>query len=401
MTTPALPPLSRGLTWLLSIACGVFVAGIYFNQPLLAEFANDFHTSIQSIAAVAAATQVGYAFGLLLLAPLGDRYERRALIMVLGPLLALALIAVTLAQSLALLVATSLALGLFATVTQQLIPIAAHLAAPEKRGHVVGTVMSGLLLGILCGRFFAGAISALWGWRAVFRIEAVLVLALVVALRCALPRMPGEHRTGYPRLLASVFGAARRHAELREAALVGGLLFAAFSVFWVTLTPWLASPVFRLGGEVAGLFGLIGAVGAMAAPFAGRYADRRGARWVLNASILIVFAAFIVFALGGRSLALLAFGTIVLDLGVQTSQIANQTRIYALDANARSRINAFYMTAYFIGGSAGSALTGMAWQHGGWLAAMALGGAFTLLAALVHVLAGRSDDSSGCAEDRR
>lgn len=394
MTTPSLPPLTRGLTWLLSIACGVFVAGIYFNQPLLAEFANGFHTSIQSIATVAAATQAGYALGLLLLAPLGDRYERRALIMVLGPLLALALLAVAAVHSLPMLVATSLALGLFATVTQQLIPIAAHLAEPEKRGHVVGTVMSGLLLGILCGRFFAGTVSALWGWRAVFRIEAVLVLALVAALRFALPRMPSEHRTSYPRLIASVFGAARRHAELREAALVGGLLFAAFSVFWVTLTPWLASPAFHLGGEVAGLFGLIGAAGAATAPFAGRYADRLGARWVLNASILIVFASFIVFALGGRSLALLAFGTIVLDLGVQASQIANQTRIYALDATARSRINAFYMTAYFIGGSVGSALAGTAWQYGGWLAAMALGGAFTLLAALVHVLAGRPEKAA-------
>jgi len=389
MTSPALPPLTRGLTWLLSIACGVFVAGIYFNQPLLAEFANDFHTSIQRIAAVAAATQVGYALGLLLLAPLGDRYERRALVVVLGPLLALALLAVASVHSLPMLVATSLALGLFATVTQQLIPIAAHLAEPEKRGRVVGTVMSGLLLGILCGRFFAGAIAALWGWRAVFRIEAVLVLALVAALRFALPRMPSEHRASYPRLIGSVFGVARRHAELREASLVGGLLFAAFSVFWVTLTPWLAGPAFHLGGEVAGLFGLIGAAGAMAAPFAGRHADRLGARQVLNLSILIVLASFVVFALGGRSLALLALGTIVLDLGVQASQIANQTRIYALDAAARSRINAFYMTSYFVGGALGSALAGTAWEYGGWLAAMALGGAFTLAAALVHVLAGR------------
>lgn len=390
MTTTPLPPLTRGLTWLLAIACGVFVAGIYFNQPLLEEFANDFHTTIQNIAVVAAATQIGYALGLLLLAPLGDRYERRALIMVLGPLLALALVAVAAVQTLPMLVVASLALGLFATVTQQLIPIAAHLAQPERRGRIVGTVMSGLLLGILCGRFFAGTISALWGWRAVFLAEAALVLVLVGALRFALPRMPSEHRTSYPRLIASVFGVARQYAELREAALVGALLFAAFSVFWVTLTPWLAGPAFHLGGEVAGLFGLIGAVGAATAPLAGRYADRLGARWVLNASILIVLASFLVFALGGRSLVLLAFGTIVLDLGVQASQIANQTRIYALDAAARSRINAFYMTAYFIGGAVGSALAGTAWQYGGWIAAMLLGGAFTLLAALAHALAGRS-----------
>jgi predicted MFS family arabinose efflux permease len=390
-TTP--PPLTGGLTWLLAIACGVFVSGIYFNQPLLADFANEFHTSIQSIATVAAATQIGYALGLLLFAPLGDRYEKRALISVLAPLLALSLIAVAAARTLPALIAASFALGLFATVTQQLLPIAAHLADPERRGRTVGTVMSGLLLGILCGRFFAGTVSALWGWRSVFLIEAALVLVLAAALRFALPRMPGEHRASYPRLIASVFGVARQYAPLREAALIAGLLFAGFSVFWVTLTPLLAT-AFHLGGGVAGLFGLVGAVGAAAAPIAGRYADRYGSRWVLNASILIVFASFIVFALGSGSLILLALGTILLDLGAQATHIANQTRIFALDVAARARINAFYMTSFFIGGSVGSALAGTAWQYGGWMAAMMLGGAFTLLAALVHVFAGRAARAS-------
>ena len=385
-TTPSLR-LTRGLTWLMAAACGVFVSGIYFNQPLLSDFARDFHTTMQGVATVAAATQIGYALGLLLFVPLGDRYERRALIMAMGPLLALALIAVTAAHTLPTLIAASLALGMFATVTQQLIPIAAHLAAPEQRGRAVGTVMSGLLLGILCGRFFAGAIAAHWGWRAAFLAEAAVVLALVAALRLALPHMPSEHRSSYPRLIASVFGVARRHPTLREAALVGALLFAAFSVFWVTLTPWLASPAFGLGGEFAGLFGLIGAVGAVIAPVAGRYADRFGSRWVLNASIVAVLVSFAIFAFGGRSLVLLALGTVVLDLGIQASLIANQTRIYALDAAARSRINAFFMTVYFIGGAVGSALAGSAWQYGGWIAATTLGAGFTLLAGLAHGLA--------------
>jgi predicted MFS family arabinose efflux permease len=305
----------------------------------------------------------------------------------MGPLLAMALIAVTVAHTLPMLIAASVALGMFATVTQQLIPITAHLAAPEQRGRAVGTVMSGLLLGILCGRFFAGAIAAHWGWRAVFHVEAALVLVLIVALRCALPYMPSEHRASYPHLIASVFGVAHRYAALREAALVGALLFAAFSVFWVTLTPWLASPAFGLGGEFAGLFGLIGAVGAAIAPVAGRFADRFGSRWVLNASIATVLAAFAIFAAGGGSLVLLALGTVVLDLGIQASLIANQTRIYALDAGARSRINAFFMTVYFIGGAIGSALAGTAWQYGGWITAMLLGAGFTLLAGLAHLLA--------------
>lgn len=382
----AAPALTRGLTWLMAIACGVFASGIYFNQPLLGDFARDFHSSVQSVATVAAATQIGYACGLLLFVPLGDRYERRALILVLGPLLALALFAVAIVRDLPALIAASFALGLFATVTQQLVPIAAHLAAPEQRGRAVGTVMSGLLLGILCGRFFAGAIAAHFGWRTVFVAAGIIVLALVAALRYALPHMPSEHRASYPRLIASVFGAARRHPVLREAALVEALLFAAFSVFWVTLTPWLASPVFGLGAEVAGMFGLVGAVGAAIAPIAGRHADRRGSRWVLNVSIATALAAFVVFAFGGRSLLLLAVGTIVLDLGIQASLIANQTRIYALDAAARSRINAFFMTAMFVGGAGGSALAGTAWQYGGWTTSMALGGALVLLAGVVHLL---------------
>ncbi|MGC1549876.1 MAG: MFS transporter [Rhodanobacter sp.] len=384
------PPLSRSLVLLLATACGVFVASIYFNQPLLGAIAADLHTSVPAIAAVPTATQIGYAMGLLLFGPLGDRFERRRVISIMGPLLALALFATTAVHSLAGLIAASFAVGLLATVTQQIIPLAAHLAAPEERGRTVGTVMSGLLLGILCGRFFSGYLGSVWGWRSAFALSGVLVLALVGLLRLRLPRVHGEHHVSYPQLLASVFGVGRRHATLREAALVGALLFGAFSVFWVSLTPLLAGPTFGLDGRTAGTFGLIGAAGALIAPIAGRRADRSGPRRVLSWAIGAVLLSFVVFAMGGHSLWLLALGTVILDLGIQAALIANQTRIFALDPAARSRINAFFMTMYFGGGALGSALAGIAWQHGGWLSAMGAGGLLTVGAGVAHMALSRN-----------
>ncbi len=378
-------PLSRSLVLLMALACGTFVASIYFNQPLLSAIAHEFGISVQGVSAVPTATQLGYACGLLLFAPLGDRFERRRVITVMGPLLALALFATAATHTLWLLVALSFLVGLLATVTQQIVPLAAHLAAPEQRGRTVGTVMSGVLLGILCGRFFAGYIAAGFGWHAVFAVSGVLVLLLVALLRVRLPRIEGHTELSYPKLLASVFEVARRHAPLREASVVGALLFAAFSVFWVTLTPLLTGSAFHLDGRVAGLFGLIGAVGALIAPIAGRLADRGGPHRVLGIGIACVFVSFGIFAVGSRSLFLLAIGTIVLDLGIQAALIANQTRIFALDQASRSRINAFFMTSYFLGGAAGSALAGLAWQRGGWLAAMAVGALLAALAGMAHM----------------
>ena len=369
---------------LLAVSCGLAVANIYFNQPLLELIARSFGVSLATVAPVSMATQLGYAAGLLFLGPLGDRLPRKGVVVALGVGLTGAMLGASLAPSVGVLIGASLAIGLFATLAQQIVPMAAHLAPEERRGRIVGRVMSGLLLGILGGRFVAGVLGAALGWRSVFAIGAGLAAGLAAVLAWRLPRVPPA--TGEPawRVLVSVFSLARRHRVLRSASLTGALLFAAFSVFWVALTPLLATS-FHLGSQVAGLFGLIGAAGALVAPWAGRLSDRIGPNRVLFAGIAVILAAFLVFAVSERSLTGLAIGSILLDGGTQATLIANQARVFAVSRRASSRVNAFFMTCYFLGGSAGSLAAGHAWARAGWPGAVGAGLVFVVAAGLAHL----------------
>jgi predicted MFS family arabinose efflux permease len=376
------PILSRGLTAVLAISCGLTVANLYFNQPLLTLIAHDFGVEVSRATPVAMATQLGYASGLTLLGPLGDRFARKPLILILGAVLTLALLAASASQSLLQLIVASYTLGLAASLAQQLVPLAAQLAPVEHRGRVVGTVMAGLLVGLLGGRVLAGFVGEAWGWRSVFLVGAAGVLAMSGVLACALPNLPPATNARYGELLASTLALARRHVPLRAAALNGALLFGSFSVFWVALTPLLTGPNFALGGRAAGLFGLIGIAGALVAPLAGRLNDRYGTPRVLAGFVGVTGASWLVFAVSANSLVGLALGTLLLDVGIQGGQISNQSRIFALQPEARSRINAFYMTCYFLGGASGSLLAGVAWAHFGWTGAVAAGFALAVLAGL-------------------
>jgi len=331
------------------------------------------------------ATQLGYAAGLLFLGPLGDRLPRKGIIVALGVGLAGAMLGASLAPTAGALIGASLAVGLFATLAQQIVSMAAHLAPPEQRGRIVGNVMSGLLFGILGGRFVAGFLGSVVGWRGVFAFGAGLAAGLTAVLAWRLPRVPPATGEALGRLLLSVFGLARRYRVLRAASLTGGLLFAAFSVFWVALTPLLATS-FHLGSQAAGLFGLIGATGALVAPWAGRMSDRIGPNRVLLMGMAVILAAFLVFAVSGRSLAGLAVGSILLDGGTQAALIANQSRIFAVARRASSRVNAFFMTCYFLGGSAGSLAAGQAWARAGWGGAVGTGLLFVCAAGFAHLL---------------
>jgi predicted MFS family arabinose efflux permease len=377
--------LSRSLTVVLAVSSGLTVANLYFNQPLLALIAASFRIETARATPVAMATQLGYAAGLCLIGPLGDRFARKPLILWLCAALTLSLAAAACAQSLPQLGAASFALGMSASLAQQLIPLAAQLAPPEHRGRVVGTVMSGLLIGLLAGRVVAGFVGETWGWRAVFVVGAAGVSSMSVVLAFSLPRIPPATRVSYRALLASTLELARRHAPLRAAALNGALLFASFSVFWVALTPLLTGPSFGLGGRAAGLFGLIGIAGALVAPLAGRYNDRYGTPRVLAVAVAIVLVSWLVFAFSSHSLGGLALGTLLLDVGIQAGQISNQARIFALAPEARSRINAVYMTCYFVGGALGSLLAGVAWSELGWRGAVAAGLVTGLAAGLAHL----------------
>ena len=369
---------------LLATIAGVSAANIYFNQPLLDDLRATYTGEAAWVGSVPAATQLGYAAGMLLLAPLGDRFDRRRLILMQIAGLMLALSVAALAPTLAILAVASFAIGVLATIAQQAVPFAAELAPPAERGHAVGTVMSGLLLGILLARTAAGFIAQYLGWRMVFAASVVALLALAAVVIARLPKSRPTSTLSYSRLLASMWQLARELPGLREASLTGAALFAAFSAFWSILTLLLARAPFHLGPQAAGLFGIVGAAGALAAPLAGRFADKRGPCAVISLSIVLVALSFVVFGLSATSIVGLIVGVVVLDIGVQAAQISNQARIYALKPEARSRVNTVFMVCYFIGGATGSALSALAWRRFGWTGVCATGFAFALVAAARH-----------------
>jgi predicted MFS family arabinose efflux permease len=381
---PPTASANRTLLLLLAITAGVSVANIYFNQPLLDGFRQSFPADAHWVGVVPTMTQLGYATGMFLLAPLGDRFDRRKLILWQLAGLCIALAVAASAPTLAVLAASSLAIGVLATIAQQAVPFAAEIAPPAERGHAVGTVMSGLLLGILLARTAAGSIAEYTSWRTVFGAAVVAMLVLAALLVVRLPRSNPTSTLPYSGLIGSMWHMARDEPALREASLTGAALFASFSAFWSVLTLLLAGAPFHLGPQASGLFGIVGAFGALAAPLAGKSADQRGPRAVITLSIALVALAFAIFALSSASLVGLVIGVIVLDIGVQAAQISNQSRIYALRPEARSRVNTVYMVCYFIGGALGSALGSMAWRHYGWIGVCAFGFAATGLAGLNH-----------------
>ncbi|MEZ0602377.1 MFS transporter [Paraburkholderia sp. IW21] len=375
----------RGLLLLLATIAGVAVANIYYNQPLLDNLRQSFPNSASWVGAVPAATQLGYAAGMLLLAPLGDRFDRRRLILLQIAGMCVALVLAAAAPTLSVLIIASLAIGVLATIAQQAVPFAAELAPPSERGHAVGMVMSGLLLGILLARTAAGIVAQYFGWRAVFGASVIALLALAVVIILRLPKSKPTSTLPYGKLLVSMWHLLVELRELREASLTGAAMFAAFSIFWSVLALLLAGAPFHLGPQATGLFGIVGAAGAMAAPLAGKFSDRRGPRAIITISIVLVAISFVVFASSAKSIVGLVIGVIILDIGVQAAQISNQSRIYALKPEARSRVNTVYMVAYFIGGAIGSGVGAVVWPTFGWVGVSVAGVVFAGLAAWNHL----------------
>lgn len=365
--------LSPALILLMSVATGLAVASNYYAQPLLDTIARAFDLSASSAGFIVTAAQLGYAAGLLFLVPLGDMFERRMLIVSMTLLAAGGMLITASSQSLTMMIIGTALTGLFSVVAQILVPLAATLASPEKRGKVVGTIMSGLLLGILLARTVAGLLASLGGWRTVYWVASVLMVIMALALWRGLPKVKQENHLNYPQLLASVFSLFTRDKLLRTRAVLGCLTFANFSILWTSMAFLLAAPPFNYSEGVIGLFGLAGAAGALGARPAGGLADKGKSHMTTSAGLVLLLLSWAAIWYGHVSVLALIVGILVLDLTVQGVHITNQTVIYRVKPDARNRLTAGYMTSYFIGGAAGSLISASAWQHAGWTGVCAIG----------------------------
>jgi len=390
-TTPVSPPshpvASHAKIIMMAVIAGAVITNIYCTQPILPLIKASLGVDLAMVDLVAAAALLGFSTGLALLLPLGDRFDRRKLVLAQIACAFVFAIAASVSPGIWALIAASFGLGIVSCVPQQLVPFAAVMSSPHQRGRNVGTVVSGIMVGILLGRTIAGVVGAAFGWRAVYGMEAAFMVPVWIAAAKLLPQGTPSTDLSYGRLLASLWPLARDHRPIRESMIIQALLWACFNAFWVNLAALLASGPWHLGSAWAGGFGIIGAAGAFAASLGGHISDRRGARHVVGLSIGIVTLAYLLLAGANSSMALLVIGVIVLDIGVQAGLVSNQTRAFAVDHKAQGRINSLYMTATFFGGAVGATISGWLMSHFGWTGIVAFGIALGLVAAAIHWVA--------------
>ncbi|WP_245222922.1 MFS transporter, partial [Pseudomonas gingeri] len=348
--------------------------------------APDLGISAHSASLIVSLTQIGYALGLFFLVPLGDLLENRKLMLCTVLISVISLVAAGLSRQPGVFLVVSLLIGFSSVSVQILVPLAAHLAPEESRGRVVGAIMGGLLLGILLARPLSSVIADHFGWRTVFIAAAVLMLLIMLVILVTMPKRQPSHSATYGQLLASLGHLFRRQPVLRQRALYQGLMFATFSLFW-TAVPLELSRVHGLSQSEIALFALVGAMGAIAAPIAGRLADAghtHRASWLAMLLATLSFVPALIHP--AYSVIGLALTGVLLDFAVQMNMVLGQRSVYALDAASRGRLNALYMTSIFIGGAIGSALASTLYEQGGWLAIMAVGSALPLLALLSFLM---------------
>ncbi|MBT0784955.1 MULTISPECIES: MFS transporter [Enterococcus] len=375
--------LTNQVTFLLALTCGVVVANMYYIQPIGTQIAQAFQVSIGSIGFVTMLTQLGYALGLLFLVPLGDVVDRRKLIIRVAALSSLSLSAAFFALS-------SFFIGLLSIVAQIIIPYAAVMAGPANRGKVTGRMLGGLLTGILLSRTISGFIASAASWRTVYLIAVIFVLALVVLLQLKLPKTvihtQTSNRLTYLGSLKSLPKLIKSQPLLREATVNGFFMFATFSIFWSTLIFFVSSPAYYWGPKEVGILAIFGLSGAFVAPIIGRLSDYYPERKIVLIGLLMQFGSFILLFLGGTHVVLLILAIIVLDIGTQFGQVANQTRVQNLGEEASNRNNTVFMFFYFIGGSLGSLIGTLMWQNYGWSGVTLTGIGFQLFALFFHFM---------------
>lgn len=364
------------ITSLLAVACGVIVANLYYAQPLVGPISDDIGLSSASAGLIVTLTQIGYVIGLLFIVPLGDLTENRRLVLVTLAVVICTLTFAPLAHHPVFFLVTALLIGLGSVAVQILVPYAAHLAPEERRGQAVGNVMSGLLLGIMFARPIASFITEFWGCQAVFLLSAFITAVLALLLACILPERKPSSTLKYRELLTSLWSLFSTKEILRRRSFYQACLFGAFSLFWTVIPLWLTNQ-FHLSQQGIALFALAGVAGAIAAPIAGRLADKGFTKSLTGAALILACLSFALTHLGegdpSRSLAVLVIAAITLDMAVSGNLVLGQRAIYSLGNEIRGRVNGIFMAIFFIGGAAGSALGGWAYAYGGWLAASLLG----------------------------
>ena len=372
--TSELQPLSGTLITLMSIAIGVIVANLYYLQPLLHQLTKDFRISDSNATLLLVLIQAGYAAGLAFVVPLGDLIPRRRLAVLVFAVSSVMVLAGAAAHSFVVFAAITFFIGLASCGGQVILPLGADMAEAAQRGRVIGRLMTGLLMGLMLSRSFSGIVAQAAGWRTVYVAAGVALALMAIVLYRVLPNEPMREHVTYRRLLAGTLGMFASFPMLRRRALYGFLIFAAFSTLWTTLAFHLSAAPFHYDNLVIGLFGIVGAAGVLAANVAGRFADKsRSHLTTIVCGVLILFS-FIVLYTGRNVVVVLAIGIVMLDAGMQGLQITNQSIIYSLAPDARSRINSAYMVCAFIGAACGSLAAGQCYAHAGWRGDCLLGG---------------------------
>lgn len=373
------PRLGAGLMALLLVSACLTAATMHFHTPMLEAMRVEFGADASRITWIPTATVFGYVVGLIFLVPLGDRLDKRALVLAKTAAMAAIAALCAAAPSIDVVTVAGFLFGVLATSAQDMVPLAAELAPDNERGRVVGTLLSGLYVGILTGRIAGGLVTEALGWRAAYVGSAVLLALVVVIQARMLPAAPSRARLPYGALLASLVTLLRAHAGLRRASAIQLLLGVCYGAFWATLAAMLAA-LHGLGSAAAGMIGIPGAAGILVARPVGRFIDRNGPGKVVMVGAALVVAAYTVFGFAGISVLVVVAGAMLLDIGIRASQVANQSFVNGIDPASRARINMLYMAHMFTGNSIGALAGGYAWTHGGWTMVTLLGVTFSLAA---------------------
>jgi len=377
--------LSNSLLYVMAVGAGLVVANNYYNQPLLNLMAKSFQVSEAAVSNIPLFTQLGYAFGLLFIIPLGDKFNRKKLILFDFIAIISSLLIAAISPSLLVLTIASFCIGFSSVVPQLFVPMAAQLAKPNDKGRAIGIVMSGLLIGILGSRSISGYVGEYLGWRSMYFIASGIMLLYALVLVFKLPSLTSDFKGSYAKLMQSLWKYFKAEPSVRLAALRGGLGFAGFSAFWTTLV-FLMEDNFNYGSGIAGMFGILGIGGALAATWAGKLSDKMNKNRLITIATLVMVLAWGVFEFSGNSIIGLVIGVIFIDMGLQSLHITNQNIIFSKNPEARNRINTIYMVGYFIGGALGTTTGAYAWQWFKWSGVASLGLIYTILILLVHLI---------------